>query len=311
MKRIELIFDADCPNAEGARQNLRQALRAEGMKEEWVEWDRADPSAPERVQGFGSPTVLIDGRDAAGKEPGEAKSCRVYPKEGGGLAGVPPVTLLRAALRGEAPAAGTGSGGRNERLGLVAMAGSVAAAAASSACCWLPLLLVAFGASALGVGAFLAQYRPVLLAVAGTLLAAGFYMQYFRKEVCAPGSSCPAPRTRLRRLNRGMLWISAALVAGFALFPNTVGKVLGVSNSGAVSAEAATVTLDVAGMTCDGCEVAVEQALAKVPGVAGASASFAEGRAVVTLATPPKGGMQALVDAVARAGYQAKPSVEP
>ena len=61
-----------------------------------------------------------------------------------------------------------------------AATGSVLAAMASSACCWLPLVLMGVGLSAAGVGTFFERYRPYFLVVAVVLLGVWFYFNYFR-----------------------------------------------------------------------------------------------------------------------------------
>ena len=43
---------------------------------------------------------------------------------------------------------------RGQKVGLWATGGAVISAILSSACCWLPFLLIAFGASAAGVSGF-------------------------------------------------------------------------------------------------------------------------------------------------------------
>ena len=60
---VELIYFKGCPRVEEARQALRAALAAMGFTPEWDEWDQESPEAPARVQGYGSPTVLIGGQD--------------------------------------------------------------------------------------------------------------------------------------------------------------------------------------------------------------------------------------------------------
>jgi hypothetical protein len=89
--------------------------------------------------------------------------------------------------------------------GILTSGGAVITAILSSACCWLPLLLIAFGASAAGVAGFFDAYRPHLLASTAILMAVGFYLVYFRKEECAPGSACAVPNRRLTRFNKAML----------------------------------------------------------------------------------------------------------
>ena len=58
------------------------------------------------------------------------------------------------------PAAAQAAPPRAARAGAWASAGAVVSAVFSSACCWLPLLLVAFGASAAGVAGFFEAQRP-------------------------------------------------------------------------------------------------------------------------------------------------------
>ncbi len=189
--------------------------------------------------------------------------------------------------------------------GKTAIAGSVAAAMASSACCWLPLVLMGLGLSAAGAAAFFDRYRLLFLAAAAILLGVGFYLNYFRKERCAPGEACARPKPKLRSFNRGMLWFSTLLVLAFALFPNYVGILFGNRGISAMtgSAEDETWTLRIDGMTCAGCEAAVTTALSAVPGVIKSSASYKDGTAAITIdrESPPL--RTALSAAISKIGY--------
>src|SRR5207249_6861449 len=75
---VELVYDPDCPNAAEARTNLRRALVEAGIATQGVEWKRSAGGTPARGAGFGSPTVLAGGRDAAGAQPSEAAGRRVH-----------------------------------------------------------------------------------------------------------------------------------------------------------------------------------------------------------------------------------------
>lgn len=116
-----------------------------------------------------------------------------------------------------------------------ATAGSVLSAAVSSACCWLPLLLVGTGLSAVGAATFIEKFRPLFLAAAILFLGIAFFLNYRPERIeCATDGTCTVPNRGLRRLNRIMLWISAVAVALFALLPNYVGCLIGIaSTSGA------------------------------------------------------------------------------
>lgn len=104
MPTLELIYDADCPNIEDARRQIRAALAAAGLPAVWREWDRADNTAPDYARTRGSPTVLVDGRDVAGATPAAASSCRIYVSGQGRNQGVPTVEMIVTALRAGSPA---------------------------------------------------------------------------------------------------------------------------------------------------------------------------------------------------------------
>lgn len=95
--KIELVYFEGCPNAEAARANLKTACLALGLKPKWAELDQNDGNAPDYAMRFGSPSILVEGKDVAGG-PGECctpKSCRVY--EGGQNA--PDTETIKMALQ--------------------------------------------------------------------------------------------------------------------------------------------------------------------------------------------------------------------
>lgn len=204
--------------------------------------------------------------------------------------------------------ASANAGARSERMSL---GGSVVAAVLSSACCWLPLLLLAFGASAAGVSTFFERWRPAFLIVAVGLLAAGFYLVYSRRapvSVCADGTCAAAPRSR-RVFSRVMLWIAAALVAGFALFPNFAGT-LAAAIHPAPAQEPGTAIMPVhryavGGMSCEACAVTLRAELESIPGVTGASVDYASKSAEVRSGAADLDTL--VVAAAARHGYSITP----
>lgn len=193
------------------------------------------------------------------------------------------------------------------RAGRVAIGGSILSALAASACCWIPLLLIAIGLSAGGVAAWFEQYRWWFLGLTAVLLGAGFYFVYFRAPRCEPGSACARPSRRLHRTNQVILWVATLLVLGAAAFPKYVGYLIPAGPTASViadSSQVATVSLKIEGMTCEGCAVRVRNALVKVPGVLDASVSYPQRRATVAIdgSSPPAD--SALAGAVEAAGYR-------
>lgn len=208
--------------------------------------------------------------------------------------------------------AGRQTGGA--RTGLLAAAASVVSAVVASACCWLPLLLVAMGVSAGGVSAAFETVRPYFLAGASVLLAAGYYFVFFRRAECAGASACSVPNRRVERLNKGMLILATALVLAIAFFPSYVGALVGAGQpspataAGGAPARLEALTLKIEGMTCEGCTVHIRNALAAVPGVRSTEVRYADGTAIVRYDPDSPPAMDALVKAIKTAGYHVSTS---
>ncbi len=166
----------------------------------------------------------------------------------------------------------------------IATAGAFVAAVLSSACCWLPLLLVGVGVSAGGVAAAFEAYRTPLLIGTGGLLATAFYFVYRPERSCSDGV-CAAPNRTLQRLNRGILWVTTVMVLGFATFPLWMHTIVGPTPAASVpeSPGAVEVRFSVAGMHCKGCTGLLETELAKIPGVVSAKVNYGAKQAVVSI----------------------------
>jgi hypothetical protein len=90
---IELIYFDGCPNAEPARANLREALATLDLATDWQEWEQGDPNSPPHAREYGSPTILVNGRDVTGVGAGvDTLACRAD--------GAPSIDTIRNALEG-------------------------------------------------------------------------------------------------------------------------------------------------------------------------------------------------------------------
>lgn len=95
--KVQLLSFPGCPNVETTRQALRRALIASGLPPEFEEVDVTSSATPESLKAWGSPTILVDGRDVVGSEP--TGSCwRLYGPRGQ-TRGVPPEALIEQAIR--------------------------------------------------------------------------------------------------------------------------------------------------------------------------------------------------------------------
>ncbi len=95
--KIQLLSFAGCPNSEEARESLRRALIGSGLSPEFEEVDVMAPATPEPLKAWGSPTILVNGRDVGGDAP-TGPCCRVY-GAGEQIRGVPTETQIREAIR--------------------------------------------------------------------------------------------------------------------------------------------------------------------------------------------------------------------
>ncbi len=282
--KIHLLHFQGCPNVDAARSALRDALAAEklALPVEEIDIERAD--APEWARGWGSPTILVDGRDVTGQERANGSSCRLY------AGGAPDVATIRARL---APARDASP--RPRRLA-VPMIGAVTAAIAASACCVIPAALALVGISSTGFATTLAPYRIHFLAVTAVALAVGFWFAYRpQRDDCG----CAAPRRRARV----GLWITTLLTVALAAYP-----LLGTGSASAGSTEAAanaSLDLTVIGMDCRECTRTIAHAIERVPGVVSVTVDFESGNAVVRH-DGREGMADAAIDAVEKAGYRAE-----
>jgi hypothetical protein len=231
--RVELVYAEACPNAPEARANLARAFAATRLTPAWTEWEVSSPASPARVRTFGSPTVLVDGRDVAGAEPMDASGCRVY-GVGGRTRGAPPPELIARALAGAL-------GHRSPAL-LAAVPAAVIVLVPTLTCpaCWpayaamlsalglgfvpttpyllpltivllvialaglalrapgrLPLLLGLVATPIVLLGKFVFASSPATYAGAGLLVAAS--LSALRRERTATCSACGAPDASVER----------------------------------------------------------------------------------------------------------------
>ncbi|MEQ8322068.1 MAG: hypothetical protein RH946_17530 [Rhodospirillales bacterium] len=101
MQNVEFVYEQSCPFVRDSRRRLIEAFKTAGVTPCWTEWEISDPRAPEHVRKYGSPTILVDGRDIAGAPHDEATNCcRIYVL-GDEPTGVPPLEMVVGALTAE------------------------------------------------------------------------------------------------------------------------------------------------------------------------------------------------------------------
>ncbi len=97
--KVELLYFKGCPNISMARKNLNDAFAKTGLPVQWDEIDLNKPNTPKELKGYGSPTILVDGKDVIGRAPcGESLSCRTYYNAKGEITGAPDAEIIVKAL---------------------------------------------------------------------------------------------------------------------------------------------------------------------------------------------------------------------
>jgi len=210
MSQVEFIYDRGCPNVEDARTQLRLALGKKGLPTTWQEWEHSDPASPAYARLYGSPSILVAGKDIAGEPPSEDPSCRIYANTPGRNRGVPDVSLINAAL--ERHMQNTPSPTR--RLQLAAMLPAVGAALIPKLTC--PACWPAYAAVLSALGVRFVDYTPYLLPFTLAFLAVTLAMLAWR------------PRRGYAPLLLGVA-ASAIVLVGKFLFDSDVSVYAGVA----------------------------------------------------------------------------------
>lgn len=195
MTTVELIYFRECPNLSLARERLLQAFAAAGITPQWQEWERNDPASPAHARAYGSPTVLVNGRDVMGMEPSNdnAGACRVYTHASSATDGAPNVDTISAALRKPHAAAPRRAGWRSSVAALPAI-GAAALPKLTCPACW-----PAYSGLLSSMGVGFVNYTPYLFPLTAAFLLLSLIALGWR-----------APRRR----GYGPLWLGLAASAG-------------------------------------------------------------------------------------------------
>lgn len=163
--RAELIYDADCPNVAQARSVLIKAFASTGVSARWREWKRGASDSPEYARRYGSPTILVDGKDVAGTAPDMVDpACRVYRDGNGNLSRTPSLEAVCSALLNASAA----KPARTRWQAIVASSPAVGVALLPKLTC--PLCFPAYAAVLGALGLEFMDYTPYLLPLTAAFL---------------------------------------------------------------------------------------------------------------------------------------------
>ncbi len=162
--------------------------------------------------------------------------------------------------------------------------GAIATAILASLCCITPVLAIVAGLSgAASSFTFLEPFRPYFIAITAIFLGYAFYDAYKPKKAEIE-CDCEDESSRKKFINsKSFLWIVAFVSVSLitfpyyskSIFPNAK-MAVNINHPNIVKAK-----LEVAGMTCTGCEASINYALKSVKGVVKANSSYKTGAAIV------------------------------
>lgn len=194
---------------------------------------------------------------------------------------------------------------KSNRTGFFSLFGAIGIAILSSACCWLPLLLISLGVSSVGISSLVEVWRIPLLFLIFSLLGFSFYFIYFRKPACNPDGSCSVSDPKVSKRNKRLLWFSTLIIFLLTFFPeySTLFIQDGFSNPTQPVSEQKTV-YTIKGMTCGGCALGIQAALEKIDGVQSVTVSYEKAEATILWKSSPND--TRVIETLETLGYEAK-----
>lgn len=158
-----------------------------------------------------------------------------------------------------------------------AFSGMIAALAASS-CCIPPVIAALAGAGGIaGTLSWIEPFRPYLIGLAVLAIGYAWYNHYQRQK----SDECCAVDAKPKWFQTKGFLVGVTLFAAVSIafpyysqifFPSNDKKEIVLVNASDVQ----TVTFDVKGMTCAGCEALVDSEVNKLPGIVKVDANFEE-----------------------------------
>ena len=210
-------------------------------------------------------------------------------------------------------------------LVLTSQVGAVLFAIVASACCWLPLLLVALGTSSQALASQFEPWRPVLLPITFWLMAMAFYFDYRKPmpvgatiEASGTQDSCRASPTAgdpsccsntnskdksVKRASNVALWLVTLLVLAFSLFPNYLAVIAGASQTHVNPEGPQWESVRIEGMTCEACAITLETHLKRLPVIAAALVDYKTSQARLDLQAGRISDKKVTLKGISDAGY--------
>ncbi len=179
-------------------------------------------------------------------------------------------------------------------------------AIAASLCCITPVLALISGVSGMASSfSWMEPFRPYLVGITVLVLSFAWYQKFKQKKAkieCACEED-EKPSFFQSKKFLGIVTVFAVLMLAFPyysyiFFPKTESKVIVVESNNIVQA-----SLDIEGMTCQGCEEEVKNEISQLPGFIEAQVNHETGKATVKF-DKSKTTLEQVVSAINKTGYK-------
>ena len=169
----------------------------------------------------------------------------------------------------------------------------------ASLCCVGPIVLIALGLGGLGVGAVIGKYHWYFI-LAGIVLLTFGWRTYLKEKRSCDAEGC---EMKGKGMTRNILIAASALVLIFTAI-NIHTYAFGGAKE-LTSEQGTHVSIPVKGMTCAACEMTIESALKKHPGVYESKAST-RNKNVLVAYDPNETSLDEIIATINETGYQAE-----
>lgn len=208
---------------------------------------------------------------------------------------------------------------KNKRTGNKVASAGVLTAVVSSLCCITPIFALISGTSGIvATFSWMEPYRPFLIGLTILVLAFAWYQKLkprTAKEIacaCEPARSAGGDDKPSFWQSRSFLSIVTVFAAVMLSFPSYAHVFYSENETAVVltpTSQVQTVSFQIEGMTCSGCEAHVKHAAAEVDGVIETVASHADGTAKVEF-DASKTNKENIIAAIKTTGYKVIPVEE-
>ena len=179
----------------------------------------------------------------------------------------------------------------------------ILSALTASVCCVGPLVLLFLGLGTLGFGAVIGRYHWWFILGAMGLLAFA-WRSYLREARQCRTSHCEMAQGKTTRFVLILASLIVALFMGLNLYTYSSQHLTTEPGGGSVSAGMVSAVIPVEGMTCFTCELGVESASKRLPGVRSVDAKVNDKAAYVQY-DPAKVSLDDIIASINKTGYRA------